>query len=181
MTFVVFVRTDWKQIWNKDDYEGSKNKVQTRQLLKRTLTWQYKTCANFGGKPLYQSQKTTVKRWKIKTLLSGCDCGLLNAWSVLSVKYNIFNYQPFNCCFAALKKGLTTQICIFSVLSYQISFLASGSRVWTEWKFCSGISFRHTPCSRDTKVKGLLSSNHSSCLQTNHGRKMRLVGSLFKV
>ena len=91
----------------------------------------------------------------MKTLLSGCDCGLLNAWSVLSVKYNIFNYQPFNCCFAVLR-GLPRKYAFVLYCHIKLAF-SLAVHVFEQNESFVQVS----PCSRDTKVKGQLSSNQS--------------------
>ena len=44
--------------------------------------WRYKTRANCLGRHLLQADKTTVKRWLIKTYVSGCGWDVLNTWSV---------------------------------------------------------------------------------------------------
>ena len=99
------------------------------------------TLSNLGGKSSFQSQVTTVKQWLMKTqYLSICGCGVLRTWleeSFLSStpgiqhtqqqpdKYNIFYLSQINCCFEALKKGLTPKIRSLKKKKYIYSSLSS--------------------------------------------------------
>ena len=134
--------------------------------------WRYKTRANCLGRHLLQADKTTVKRWLIKTYVSGCGWDVLNTWSVWK---NVDSLCVLERQQLALFEIFVVVVLVLSCFGFKIKLELNQNRVrnkpmafvsWCEWftyvRRCCSDMFHTLDMLTSSGPSGLHSTSFSS-------------------